>query len=88
MGAADGAEPSCRVTAFAPVGRYVASAHLRGPGLVLAGSGLTMPASVFRWIHRQLGFANARGGNVVVLRATGDKYYDRPFYRGGNFASV
>ncbi|MBV9971972.1 MAG: hypothetical protein JO135_01420 [Candidatus Eremiobacteraeota bacterium] len=80
--------PQCGLTTFAPAGHYAASGTLGGPGLVLAGSGLTMPPAVFHWIHTRLGFGSARRGNVVVLRATGDNYYDRPFYRRGDFASV
>ncbi|MBV8117849.1 MAG: hypothetical protein JOZ01_07705, partial [Candidatus Eremiobacteraeota bacterium] len=81
---------ACAITIFPRFGTYVASAHLHGPGLLLAGGGaLEAPPSVFEWLHRRItGEAGRRGGNVVVLRASGSNLYDKPFYRYGNFASV
>ncbi|HEY6325817.1 MAG TPA: hypothetical protein VIW73_04785 [Candidatus Cybelea sp.] len=84
------ASATCSVTIFPRYGNYVATARLHGPGLLLDGSGaLDAPSASLRWMHRRLlGDTTARGGNVVVLRASDRDIYDRPFYRDGNFASV
>jgi cyanophycinase-like exopeptidase len=78
------------VTVYRPLGRYAALAHRDGPGLLLAGGGaLQAPPSIFTWLHDRIaGAGSGRAGNVVIIRAEGDNYYDRPFMRGGNFASV
>ena len=48
-----------------------------------------MPRAAFVWIHRRLlGTVTARGGNVVVLRAYGERSYDSIFYDAGRFAWV
>jgi cyanophycinase-like exopeptidase len=80
----------CSVTVFPRYGTYVATRVLRGPGLLLDGGGaLEAPSSSLRWLHRRLlGNTAARGGNVIVLRASDRNIYDQPFYRDGNFASV
>ncbi len=85
-----GASLTCSVTVFPRYGSYVTTARLHGPGLLLDGSGaLDAPSASLRWMHRRLiGDATARGGNVVVLRASDRDIYDRPLYRDGNFASV
>jgi cyanophycinase-like exopeptidase len=84
------APPNCSITVFPRYGTYVATARLHGPGLLLDGAGaLEAPNSSLRWLHRRLlGNTNARGGNIVVLRASDRNIYDRPFYEYGNFASV
>jgi cyanophycinase-like exopeptidase len=84
------ASATCSVTIFPRYGNYVPTARLHGPGLLLDGSGaLDAPSASLRWMHRRLvGDTTARGGNVVVLRASDRDIYDRPFYRDGNFASV
>jgi len=47
-----------------------------GPGLLLMGGGDTVDAS-FRWMHNVItGSPAVRGGDVVVLRASGDNAYD------------
>jgi cyanophycinase-like exopeptidase len=80
----------CDAVAFPPYGHYVRSSHLYGPGLMLAGGGaLEAPPSAFRWLHRRItGQSAMRGGNVVVLRASGSNLYDKVFYQYGTFASV
>ncbi len=84
------ASAKCSVTIFPRFGNYAATARLHGPGLLLDGGGaLEAPSASLRWMHRRLvGETNARGGNVVVLRASDRDIYDRPFYRDGDFASV
>jgi cyanophycinase len=80
---------ACSVTVFARHGTYVPSVHLRGPGLLLDGAGVTgSPSSSIVWLHRRLTGSARRGGNVVVLRASYSDIYDKPFWQYGNFASV
>jgi hypothetical protein len=80
---------ACSVTVFARHGTYVRNAHLRGPGLLLDGAGVTgSPSSSIVWLHRRLTGNAQRGGNVVVLRASYSDIYDKPFWQYGNFASV
>ncbi|MBV8343737.1 MAG: hypothetical protein JO190_01960 [Candidatus Eremiobacteraeota bacterium] len=85
-----GASLTCSVTVFPRYGNYAETTRLHGPGLLLDGGGaLEAPVESLRWMHRRLvGNSVARGGNVVVLRASDRDIYDRPFYRDGNFASV
>jgi|HubBroStandDraft_5_1064220.scaffolds.fasta_scaffold00002_61 cyanophycinase-like exopeptidase len=80
----------CSVTVFPRYGSYAATARLHGPGLLLDGGGaLEAPSSTLAWLHRRLvGSTMARGGNVVVLRASDTNIYDRMFFREGHFASV
>jgi cyanophycinase-like exopeptidase len=80
----------CTITAFPRYGTYVLTPQLHGPGLVLDGAGAGYsPDSTLRWLHdRLVGHTNARGGNVVVLRAYSKNVDDRHFYQAGNFASV
>jgi cyanophycinase-like exopeptidase len=84
------ASATCSVTVFPRYGNYVATARLHGPGLLLDGGGATeAPAQTLRWMHRRLvGETAARGGNVVMLRASDSDVDDLPFYRDGNFASL
>ncbi len=81
---------ACAVTIFPRFGTYVPTPHLHGPGLILDGGGAEQaPSSSLRWLHdRLVGATASRGGNVLVLRAYDNNYYDRPFYKDGNFASV
>ncbi len=81
---------SCAPTVFPPYGTYARSGRLHGPGLFLAGGGGSeAPAAAFVWMHdRSVGPSHGRTGNVVVLRAYGEKSYDLPFYQHANFASV
>lgn len=63
-------------------------AKLRGPGLVLGGGGTDVNAE-FVWIHDTIvGDPAKRGGDLVVLRATGNNDYDRYIYRLAPFHSV
>jgi len=81
---------ACALTVFAPHGTYAALAHRAGPGLLLDGAGESgsPPASV-AWLHRRItGNAAARGGNVVVVRASYSDVYDQPMRQYGDFASV
>jgi cyanophycinase-like exopeptidase len=80
----------CAITIFPTFGTHERSGRLHGPGLLLAGGGgLEAPPSAFAWLHdRLIGTTAQRGGNLVVLRASGSNLYDKPLYRSGNFASV
>ncbi|HVN68575.1 MAG TPA: hypothetical protein VMU38_02850 [Candidatus Binatia bacterium] len=81
---------ACAITFFPRLGTYVPTPHLHGPGLLLdGGGGEEAPDSSLVWLHRRIaGETKTRAGNVVVLRAYDNNYYDKPFYRAGNFASV
>jgi cyanophycinase-like exopeptidase len=80
---------ACSITVFARHGTYVPTAHLYGPGLLLDGAGITgSPPASIAWLHRRLVGSAARGGNVVVLRASYSDVYDHAFVQYGNFASV
>lgn len=81
---------ACAITIFPRFGAYVPTPHLHGPGLLLdGGGGEEAPNSSLRWLHRRIaGDTSRRAGNVVVLRASENNYYDKPFYRYGNLASV
>jgi cyanophycinase-like exopeptidase len=80
----------CSVAVFPRYGTYVPTPQLHGPGLLLDGSGASSsPDNTLTWLHARLvGDTPARGGNVVVLRASYGNVDDRHFYRAGNFASV
>lgn len=82
--------PSCAPTAFAPAGARGPRAGVRGPALMLAGAGLSnVPAGTLAWIRAHVrGAATARAGNVVVLKASGERDYSDDFYRDGRFAWV
>lgn len=81
---------SCTPTAFAPAGTRGPRAGTRGPALLLAGAGLAnVPRSTLPWLRAQMrGPASGRAGNVVVLRASGERDYSDDFYRDGRFAWV
>jgi cyanophycinase len=60
----------------------------RGPGLLLMGGGGTVDDSVL-WMHDTIvGSRSARGGDIVVLRATGTNAYDAYFMTVARFNSV
>ncbi len=81
---------ACAITLFPRLGDYVPTPHLHGPGLLLdGGGGEEAPNSSLAWLHRRIaGDTPRRAGNVVVLRAYDNNYYDKPWYKYGNFASV
>ncbi|HEV3090604.1 MAG TPA: hypothetical protein VGX91_04070 [Candidatus Cybelea sp.] len=81
---------ACAVNVFQRFGAYEPAPRLHGPGLVLDGAGASgSPDATLAWMHRRLlGETPARGGNVVVLRASYTNIDDKHFYRAGNFASV
>jgi cyanophycinase-like exopeptidase len=80
---------ACSITVFPRHGAYVRTARLYGPGLLLDGAGATgSPPSSIEWLHRRLVGTSARGGNLVVLRASYSDAYDRPFRQYASFASV
>jgi len=92
---ADAAEPqrapaACAPTAFAPAGRYDARSQRRGPGLVLSGAGAAgMPRAAFRWMRARIGApGTGRGGNVVIVRASGARDSTPLFYEAGGFGWV
>lgn len=87
---ATSAPARCGVTIFPRTGGYVATPTLHGPGLLLDGSGASSsPDSTLSWLHQTLvGNATARGGNLVVLEASGTNDADQRFYVTGNLASV
>jgi cyanophycinase-like exopeptidase len=61
---------------------------LHGPGLVLGGGGTDVDAE-FVWIHDTIAGSSAkRGGDLVVLRATGNNDYDHYIYRLAPYHSV
>lgn len=61
---------------------------LQGPGLVLGGGGTDVDRE-FVWIHDTIaGSHRRRGGDLVVLRATGNNDYDRYIYRLAPYNSV
>jgi cyanophycinase-like exopeptidase len=60
----------------------------QGPGLVLGGGGTDVDAE-FVWIHDTIaGSPIKRGGDLVVLRSTGNNAYDRYIYRLAPYHSV
>jgi cyanophycinase len=78
----------CKPMVYPLAGRYVASARLGGPGLLLDGGGTDVDAA-WRWMHATLiGSATRRGGNVVVLRATLDNAYSPWILTVAPFASA
>lgn len=85
------ANPTCRPIFYPRVGAAADSvAHPHGPGLILMG-GSTDVDGAFRWMRRTIAGspdAGARGGDVVVLRATGDNDYDSYIYGLARFNSV
>ena len=90
-----GAPPSeltnraCRPILYRPKGaRMPRRISLHGPGLVFGGGGTDVDGE-FVWIHDTLvGSHTRRGGDLVVLRATGDNDYDPYIYRLAPYHSV
>ena len=81
----------CAPHVFRPDGAP-SHARLRGSGLVLSGGGLSqMPYErVFKWMREHIDApANARAGNLLVLKAADDeRYYTDTFYKSSRFAFV
>ena len=86
---ADRDERACRPVFYPPKG--ATNPHripLRGPGLVFGGGGLDVDGE-FVWIHDTVvGSHTRRGGDLVVLRATGNSDYDAYIYRLAPYNSV
>ena len=85
----DAGKRACRPIFYPPVGAHKPRAiALQGPGLVLGGGGTDVDAE-FVWIHDTIvGSHSRRGGDLVVLRATGTDDYDRYIYRLAPYHSV
>ena len=81
---------SCATVAFRPDGKRGKRAGMRGPGLVLSGAGMVdLPAGTMAWVRAHVrGPARGRAGNVIALRASGERAYTDEFYRDGRFAWV
>jgi len=79
----------CAVTSYPRVGRATPSSIApHGPGLVLMGGGADVDAA-FHWMGRTVaGPAGSDGGDVVVLRASGDNDYDAYIHGLARFNSV
>lgn len=80
---------SCKPTFYRPVGAPNPSPiALKGPGIVIGGGGLDVDRE-FVWIHDTIvGSRSRRGGDLVVLRATGTNDYDRYIYGLAPYHSV
>lgn len=81
---------SCDPIVYRPDGALEAAHVLRGPGLLLDGSGAQgSPVAGLTWLRAHLGASQkGRAGNVVVLRASSEREYTDDFYREGRFAWV
>lgn len=79
----------CKATFYPPVGALKPSPiALQGPGIVIGGGGLDVNRE-FVWIHDTIvGSSTRRGGDLVVLRATGTNDYDRYIYGLARYHSV
>ena len=86
---AAGTQLRCKPVFYRPVGASrPRRIDLHGPGLVLGGGGTDVDGE-FVWIHDTLiGSRERRGGDLVVLRATGNNDYDRYIYRLAPYHSV
>jgi len=86
---ASAAQPSSMLTIYPRVGSPRASgvtAH--GPGLVLMGGGGDVD-SAFVWMHDVIaGSRSGNGGDIIVLRASGDYDYGPYFLKLAHFNSV
>jgi cyanophycinase-like exopeptidase len=84
-----GIEPACRPIFYKPRGAPKPGRRKpAGPGLVLGGGGTDVNAE-FVWIHDTIvGSHTKRGGDLVVLRATGNNDYDRYIDRLAPYHSV
>ncbi|HVN69297.1 MAG TPA: hypothetical protein VMU38_06595 [Candidatus Binatia bacterium] len=88
--AVEAARPGeCHPIFYKPIGApHPQRIALHGPGLVLGGGGLDVK-SEFVWMHDTVvGSPSRRGGDLVVLRATGNDDYDRYIYRLAPYHSV
>ncbi len=83
------APAACKPIFYKPVGAPKPHRiELQGPGLVLGGGGTDVNGE-FVWIHDTVvGSHGRRGGDLVVLRATGNNDYDRYIYRLAPYHSV
>ncbi len=81
------ASAACAPIHYRPDGVPARAAALAGPGLVLSGAG-SLPDAALHWMRSRFGPPGGRAGNVVVLRASGDRYDTDDFYNIGRFASV
>jgi cyanophycinase len=83
------AHPMCRPIFYPRVGSAVDSnVAPRGPGLILMGGSTDVDAA-FRWLRQTIaGRSGADGGDIVVLRASGDNDYDKYIYGLARFNSV
>lgn len=81
---------SCDPIFYRPDGTPEKTHVLRGPGLLLEGSGAQgSPVAGLRWLRAHMGASQAgRAGNVVVLRASSERDYTDDFYAKGRFAWV
>ncbi|MDQ2991613.1 MAG: hypothetical protein M3R30_02180 [Candidatus Eremiobacteraeota bacterium] len=81
---------SCTPIVYVPDGVPETAHVLRGPGLLLEGSGAQgSPVAGLRWLRAHMGASQAgRAGNVVVLRASSAREYTDDFYKYGRFAWV
>jgi len=86
---AAGASPACKPIIYPRVGSAADSAvKPHGPGLVLMGGSTDVDAA-FRWMRRTIaGPSGVGGGDIIVLRATGDNDYDAYIYGLARFNSV
>ncbi len=81
---------TCKPTVYAPAGTWHAD-RVRGPGLVLSGGGLMgMPYdTVLRWMRDRIAVpGSGRGGNLVILKASGARDYSDLFYSHSRLGSV
>jgi cyanophycinase-like exopeptidase len=80
----------CQPQIFRADGTATHSA-LRGPGLVLSGAGLSgMPhKTVLRWMRARIAAPDSvRAGNLLILKASGERDYTDTFYRESRFAFI
>ncbi len=79
---------SAEITVYERVGNPEDSTVTpQGPGLVLMGGGTDVDAA-FVWMHRTITGGGDMGGDVVVLRATGENGYDEYILGLAAFNSV
>lgn len=78
---------ACALHTYPAAGKAARPAALHGPGLFLDGGGKDIDAG-WRWMHDTLVGRGVRGGNVLILRASGDNDYDAWALTVAPFASV
>jgi cyanophycinase len=83
------APASCLSLFYPRIGNVIDSnVAPRGPGLILMGGSTDVDAA-FRWLRQTIaGRSGADGGDIVVLRASGDNDYDKYIYGLARFNSV